>query len=120
MTAMTEAELFFYENAGWSYDPETETSDQGKLRCAHALAQAEMSAAVRGWFVSWETDPEPWDGDTPYYGPLWIAILRDREGDCLASIGSVACPGQASDYGRVIDAELADEAIYNWQATGRV
>jgi hypothetical protein len=108
---MNGAEQFFYEHAGWSYDREKETSDQGRVRCARALAEAETLCAREGWFVKWDHDWIPWDGDEPYDGPLWEAVLYDRTSNVLASLGSIACKGQASDYGRVIDAELALDAL---------
>jgi len=49
---------FFSENGSYSWDPKTETQDQGRQRCARELAQAERYAAERGWRFEWENDPD--------------------------------------------------------------
>ena len=38
---MMNAQQFFYDHAGFSYNPATETRDQGKIRSASDLARAE-------------------------------------------------------------------------------
>ena len=40
---MTPAE-FFFTHAGYSYDPKTETPEQGRAKCAQRLAEAEEEA----------------------------------------------------------------------------
>lgn len=49
-------EEFFYKHAGYSYDPATETEEQGKRRGAAQLATAERFAAALGLSYSWEDD----------------------------------------------------------------
>ena len=44
----TEALRFHWEHGGFSYDPATETADQGRARCALAAAGAEAWAAEQG------------------------------------------------------------------------
>lgn len=111
----SEAEQFFFDNAGFSYDPETETPDEGKWRCARVLAEAEARLKAGPYFVGHEPDDQPWYGDFPYDGPLWFVTLYsvagNVEGDeILGSIGSVAC--EAGDpYMRVVAAELASEYL---------
>lgn len=114
MTSMTDAQMFFYNNAGYSYDMATETPDDGRLRAARLLADAESRLKAGPYFVSIEPDDEPWDGDVPYDGPIWLVTLWSVEDESrpvlLDSIGSVACE-QGDDYLRVIAAELALESI---------
>jgi len=115
---LTENELFFWENAGYSHDPATENEISGRARGAILLADAEKIMKSRGFDVRWEPDPEPWSADVPYYGPVWIASLhspctRHVTCDCDTFTGTVLggiainslCPEQDS-YGRVISAEL--------------
>ena len=40
---MTKQEQFFYDHAGWSYDPKTETPEQGRERCAKDLGITYMT-----------------------------------------------------------------------------
>lgn len=105
---------FFYENAGFSYDPECETADQGRMRCARALAFAEERRKLAGAWVTWESDPEPFDDDVhgpDEYGYIAALWQYDADGDrpvILASLGAIdAEPGHP--YRRVVEAELASE-----------
>ena len=50
-TRLTVDQLFFYENAGYSYDPKTETPEQGRIRCARDLADAEMVGQRLGYVL---------------------------------------------------------------------
>lgn len=111
----TEAEQFFYDNAGWSYDPATESEEEGRWRCARVLAEAEARLKAGPYFVDHEPDDLPWDGDVPYDGPLWIVTLYsvagNLDGEILGSLSSVAC--EADDpYMRVVAAELASEWLH--------
>lgn len=114
MDTMTEAERFFYEHAGWSWDPATETEEEGRLRCARELAAAEARLKAGPFYVGWVPDDVPWDGDVPYDGPLWIVQLwsvADSAGpELLGAIGSVA-EEDGGPYLRVVAAELADQYI---------
>ena len=107
-------ELFMHKHAGYSYDPKTETKEQGRQRCARELARAERWMHETGARVVWVDDWEIRD-HVKYYGDAY-----DREpttcewaelrlgGEVLASLG---CIDDATDeYRRVIEAELADEA----------
>lgn len=111
---MNEAEQFFYDHAGSSYVPAKETLEEGKVRGAKELAAAEQKLKEGPYFVSWETDDRPWDGDVPYDGPLWVAILWSVDGTStsapLASLGSIACE-EGDPYQRVIEAELMVEHL---------
>lgn len=108
---LSPAEEFFYAHAGYSYDPARgETPGSGRVRTAVLLAAAEEGLNRSDSYVEWEEDPEPYDGDVPYDGPMWIATLRNDSGEVLASLGAIATPGGADDdYARVIAAELAQQ-----------
>jgi len=117
--ANTEAVAFFRENAGFSYDPKTETKRQGKERCAREYAAAEVWAKDNDLTVIWEHDSEGCIGcdcDNPEcdcstgadHETFW-ACLRDTEGEHLASLSCICKPD--SNYRRVVEAELASEAM---------
>jgi hypothetical protein len=116
-TKQTPAE-FFYEQAGYSYDPKTETEDEGRRKCAAALAHAEAEAAARGYSFQWEedqhTDSSEFD-DSPEVWSLWACLMRDEEGAILASLGGIdfGAGGEPwnDPYRRVVQAELACEMI---------
>lgn len=104
------AEEFFYENAGYGYGP-GETPEQGRRRGAKLLAKAEAYAEQKGWKVSWEGDDDAYSQykDEPEVKEWLSAILRDEKGNVLGSLGSIGDPSR--EYGRVVEAELALEAM---------
>lgn len=108
------AEQFFYEHAGYGRLRDEETEEQARARYARLLATAEQALKDGPYFVAHEPDDEPWYGDEPYDGPLWIVSLYSVSGatgaEVIGSLGSVAC--EADDpYMRVVAAELAHEYI---------
>lgn len=114
---MTNDEKFFFEHAGFSYDPKTETPEQGKLRCAQELAKAEAWArnndvAFR-WSVDEDCDSSSFSNKRPRW-QLWQCAAY-RDGEFATSIGAVDF-GRDRDpwmdpYRRVIEAELAAEIM---------
>lgn len=113
---------FFYANAGYSYDPKTQTAEEGRLECAKALAAAERERVERGYRVAWEDEPDPYmsfgDGEAEAYEAGEIIVLQgtlfDEDGEVLASIGGVSVPSETGTndrYLRVVEAELALEAL---------
>lgn len=116
-------EQFFIDHAGYSYDPKTETPEDGQLRCARAMRKAERHAADAGWTVTWMVEEDPmWDDDvdrehTDY--DQFLALLHDEDGELLASLGCIDLgPNQYPDHGdrtdpyvRVVEADLALEAM---------
>lgn len=109
---------FFYEHAGYSVSP-GETQEQGKRRTAERLARAELHATAQGWSFVWSDDWEV-GSHTEYYGPG--SAYEDREPDTCENcdlfdadgdmIASLCCIDDAdNNYRRVIEAELADEAL---------
>ena len=115
---LTKLEQFFYDHAGYSYDPKTETKDEGRIRCAKILAVAEILAESRGYTFYWEIDPdidssdfddssEPW--------ALWQVVAEDRFGQpfgalCGIDFGRDGHPS-ADNYSRVVQAEIVSEHI---------
>jgi len=114
-TKLTDAERFFYYHAGFSYDPKIETRQQRKLRCAREMADAEAYARRAGWTFSWFDD---WQfNHTKEYGREYepqtceCCQLQDADGEVLESL---CCIDDAdANYRRVIEAELADQALYS-------
>lgn len=110
---------FFLTHAGYSYDPKTETPKQGRARCARQLAKAERDARARGFTFNWDLDPEGCTGcdcgssdcacsTAEDHETLWCWV-EDENGKTLASLGSIC--GVDHDYRRVVEAELALEAL---------
>jgi len=121
---MTNQEKFFYDNAGYSYNAATETAEEGRVRCAKALAAAESEMMYRPWYVEWTDD----DQDAQFQdengewqeAPAVVAMLMryfddpDRQVDCLASLGGITESDNATEranYRRVVEAELALQAL---------
>lgn len=108
-----EAVSFFYEHAGYGYDPAKETPEQGRQNCAEMLADAEMYALNHGYTFEWTIDEDSDSSDfcegEPY--PLWICQMFDSNGWsaghlCGIDLGSDGSPHN-NHYVRVIEAELA-------------
>ena len=107
---------FFYDNAGWSYDPSSETSEQGRTRWAIQLMEAEDHAFREGYRYEWAND---WEGDHSYtkqsefegyeVATCETCTLYDEDGNVLASLGCI--DDATDDYRRVVQAELAYEAM---------
>lgn len=125
---LTSDELFFFENAGWSYEPKKESAQAGRIRCAKDLAHAEQVAEQLNWSYLWDWDNDDYQGslgDHEYWCNLeargvsheheilWCQ-LRDAEDNVLESLGGIIDPD--TQYRRVIEAELADEALSHLNA----
>ncbi len=117
MKPIADSVRFFYNQSGYSYDPKTETREQGRMRGAKALAKAEQEARDAGYCYQWEhdnVDSSEWSDETPPY-VQWICIMRDADGKVLASLGGVDFGRDGEPWGntykRVVEAELASEAI---------
>jgi hypothetical protein len=115
---------FFLSNAGYSYNPSTETKMQGHIRCARSMAAAEQMARNNNCSFEWEwqedditsadwcapnedggRNREPWG--------TWACIMRDADGKVVQSLGGVDFGRDGtpwdSTYRRVVEAELACE-----------
>lgn len=117
---ISQAVAFFQEHAGWSYNPKTETAEQGKLRGAKALAKAERDAASKGLTFEWTdegvrgcigcdcgSDECPCSERTEH--ECFAVVVYNPDGEVVASLGSVCSPSR--EYRRVVQAELALEAL---------
>lgn len=117
-TAIPSPAEFFYAHAGSSYDPRTETPEQGRARCAERLAQAEREGSDRGFSFEWgidDIDSSEFEDreDAPH--ALWECICRDVEGKLIGSLGGVDF-GEGGEpwgdpYRRVVEAEIALAAL---------
>jgi hypothetical protein len=104
---------FFYKHAGWGYMPGKETKAQGRRRGAILLARAEKEAQRRGWKVKWmdsETPYEMMDAEDEMPKEVLDAVLYDSGGKVLGGLGQIGDPSR--EYGRVVEAELALEALH--------
>lgn len=113
MAPSAKAVDFFRKHAGYAVRP-GESKNKAKTRGAQALARAEAEAEARGWTVEWEHDPEEWQGDVERPFEVLTAVLRDANGNVLTSLGGNGMTGNRktdADFRRVIEAELADEAL---------
>lgn len=127
---MTTQEQFFYDQAGWSFDPKTETSEQGRKRCAQLLAKVETWAKANGVRYEWTKDditnksalaPGIFPIAASEPGPKYFldCVLCYHNGKLVGSLGGVdfghRIPRNQSPYKRVVEAELAIEAYLEAQ-----
>jgi len=114
---------FFYRNAGYCVKP-GETRQQGRWRGARELAKAEQHARERGWTYVWEADPDGCSGcdcgsddcacSTGEEHETLACVLYSGQPPfrvALASLSGIC--GATPEYGRVVEAELALEAMAN-------
>lgn len=106
---------FFLANAGYSYDPKTETPMQGRARCAARLAAAEVRAQKLDVAFHWALDgmtSAEWTSQRPVWN-TWECVGRTRTGGVFASLCGIdfGRDGEpwSSSYRRVVEAELACE-----------
>jgi hypothetical protein len=114
----TSAVAFFRKHGGYGVRAR-ESKAKAKTRSAQALARAEALSTALGWSVEWEHDPyvdKWWDNDEDAPTEVLSAVLYDKDRNVLASLGGIGMSGNRKtdqDYGRVVEAELADEALSN-------
>lgn len=117
-TPLSKAEQFFFDNAGYSYDPRTQTKAEGKTKSAIAMASAELEAAQSGISFRWEEDgtinSSEFSSKRPYY-TLWCCVARSQDGEtstalCGIDFGRGKEPW-GSPYRRVVEAELSMELL---------
>ena len=109
---MNPDEQFFYNYAGYSDDPMTETPEQGRMRCAHTLALMEACGRDAGLYCDWtvDNDCEP----ASEHAEMWQCICYDTHGRVVASLGGIDFGEDGlyrSTYRRVVEAELAQEVL---------
>lgn len=115
---MTKDEQFFYEHAGYSHDPKTETPEQGRVRCAKDLAAAETYAKDHDWSFDWSWDDggdlgdhSEWcDMEYQHDHNIEVCMLRGADGNVLEALGGII--DADNNYRRVVQAELASQALY--------
>jgi len=106
---------FFYAHAGYSYNPQAETEEQGRARCAVQLAQAEEKARQGGYAFEWQIDPDvtaaDWSTDMDH--ETWLCTMYNEAGEHVSNLGGIDFGPDGSPYGdtykRVIEAEIASE-----------
>lgn len=99
-----EAFKLFREWAGYSVPP-------GRTVCAWELVKAERAGCDAGLTFEWEHEWEQWDGDCPAPVYLMCCLCRDASGVVVASLGMVGVNSLDDPYLRVVEAELASEAL---------
>ena len=116
---------FFLKHAGYSYNPQTETKEQGRRRCAKALAQAERQAHDEGFSFEWSVDPyinsSEWIDDDEDGGKncdpwqTWQCLVRDPAGRIVSSLHGIDFGRDGEPWGnpyrRVVEAELALDTL---------
>jgi hypothetical protein len=116
---LTADEQFFFDNAGWSHDPLTESPREGRARCARELAAAEEWARDNGYTVEWEGDWQVrshiaeyrYDAEPETCEMALLFPPDDGESVCVASRGCV--DNAEPENRRVVAAELALEVMHN-------
>lgn len=112
---LTAAEQFFFDHAGYSYDPKSETAEHGRIRCAKNLAAAEGIAREAGVSFEWVPDA---DVDEPNQ---WGCMLHDAAGSIHQSLWGIDFGRHGEPWGdkyrRVVEAELADAYVSEILAT---
>lgn len=124
---MDTAQQFFYDHAGFSYDPKSETKEQGRWNNAVSLALVEQIAHRQGYYAEWYVGPEidssEFRDDVEPYALWECAVYQktdpmdpDGSGEVvMASLGGVDFgPGGepwGQPYKRVVEAELFYEAL---------
>jgi hypothetical protein len=103
---------FFYEHAGYGYNPKTETPEEGRMRGAKSLAAAERLASEHGVQFEWYQDGltnREWTDEGEEY-QTW-ACRMIYQGETLDALGGVDFGQDGSpwgdNYARVVEAELA-------------
>ena len=116
---LTADQLFFYEHAGYSYNPQTETAEQGRIRCAISLALAEEQARNLGYEFEWEYDECPdlsWMSDEEREQEHEVLCCRipdpDRPRYSLASLCGITDPD--SNYCRSLKRNWPAKRLLSW------
>lgn len=119
------AVAFFVKHAGCSYDPLTETPEDGRVRCARELAKAETLARELGYSFRWDVDPDVTSADWigarsdggKYRDPwnTWVCDIIGPDGEFVDSLGGIDFGRDGEPWGeayrRVIEAQLALENV---------
>jgi hypothetical protein len=114
---------FFFSHAGYSWNPQTETPTQGRWRTARDLTRAEGYANANDWTFEWSDDWACGSHVREYGSESYpeepstceTCLLRDAEGNVLESLGCI--DDASAEYRRVVQAELASEALASIENT---
>lgn len=131
MGTLNAVEQFFYDNAGYSYDPTTETPEQGRERGAVLIASAECWARETAYSFNWGIDPDgdssDWIDDDEDGGKnrepwrVWECFMYDEKGNIAQSLHGIDFGRYGKPWGdvykRVVEAELALE---EWNSVVKV
>lgn len=123
MNKLNAVEQFFYDQAGYSYDPLKETAEEGRRKGAILLASAEQWAHESGYSYEWSIDhgssSADWieanedGGKNNESWQVWSCVMRDSEGNIVQSLYSIDFGRDGEPWGdpyrRVVEAELALE-----------
>jgi hypothetical protein len=116
---------FFLEHSGYVGQSGSSKVKQKKQRIENAknLARAEEYAREHGWRYDWQEEEDPdlsWlaEGDDPADHEMMAVLLRDENGEVLASLGNIdffryGHQRENREYARLVEAELAYEAMRN-------
>lgn len=109
---------FFEENAGFSWNPKAQTREEGRRLCAVELARAEDHARELEITFTWTDDWSLGTSHADFYSreaypegdpETCESCVATLEGEVVASLGCI--DGATPEYRRVVEAELALEAI---------
>jgi hypothetical protein len=114
---------FFARWASVSWNPATQTREEGRVEGARKLARAEALARDLGFSFECSIDPDvtsaDWRGPRQdggkYRNPwaTWFCVMRDPAGEVAGSLGGIDFGRDGEPWGkayrRVIEAELACE-----------
>lgn len=114
---------FFLKHAGYSYNPETETPMQGRIKGARALAKAERQARDAGYSFAWGIDDPrgsaQWTDEKPAWGS-WYCVAHNSEGETKYALYGIDFGRDGEPWGnpyrRAVEAELALESLQGAQS----
>lgn len=111
---------FFLRHAGYSYDPKTQTSMQGRIQYARQLADAERKARNESFSYRWTVDDiysNEFSDESPAW-QLWSCSMYNADGQLVNSLGGVDFGHDGNPwsdpYRRVVEAELAIDGLTNY------
>ena len=107
------AYLFFLRNAGFSYNPETQTKQHGRSETARRLAKAERDAKALGYTFDWQEDWQVGSHVKEYGEESYphepetceFCLMLDADGKVVQSLGCI--DDATREYRRVVEAQLA-------------
>jgi len=111
-TIKAKAWRFFKENAGYCTPP-------GRVVCAMHLAKAEYQAQQIGMHFEWYPDEgadwswldqKGWEKEKAKTHEVYYCLAKDRNGEVVAALHGIFDP-DLHNYRRVVEAELASEAL---------